>query len=215
MEEKDIYTINIDAYHKLAGAYQDKFMDMDYYNSSYDVFSDLIAKPDASILELGCGPGNITRYLLNKNPKWKWLATDAAPAMIELAKRNNPAATTRLMDARDMHLITETFDGIVAGFCLPYLNLDDNKKCIRDAHTLLNKDGVIYISFLKGDYAQSGFETNSKGDTTIYMHYYQPDIFRDIFAAEGFELIEEINIPYPGTAQIHVVMMARKITPPA
>jgi trans-aconitate methyltransferase len=58
-------------------------MDLDIYNSSYDQFVDLVAKPKARILDIGCGPGNITKYLLKKRPDFYVEGIDIAPNMVE------------------------------------------------------------------------------------------------------------------------------------
>ena len=44
-------------WNKVASLYQDKFMDMDLYNETYDLICNSIKKPHAKILEIGCGQG--------------------------------------------------------------------------------------------------------------------------------------------------------------
>lgn len=61
----------IETWDKLASQYQDKFMNLDLYNDTYDLFCSRIVKKEASVLELGCGPGNITKYMLSKRPDFK------------------------------------------------------------------------------------------------------------------------------------------------
>ena len=98
--------IAIDVFNKLAKAYQDKFMDVSMYHNSLDVFCSFIKTENAEVLELACGPGNITKYLLEKRNDFKLLGTDLAPNMIELAKINNPTAKFELMDCRALNSIT-------------------------------------------------------------------------------------------------------------
>ena len=61
----------IETYNKLAESYKEKFMDLDLYDDTYDLFCKLITKPNANIFEIACGPGNITKYLLQKRPDFK------------------------------------------------------------------------------------------------------------------------------------------------
>jgi ubiquinone/menaquinone biosynthesis C-methylase UbiE len=63
----------IDVFNKLAKVYQDKFMDVSLYHDSFDVFCSHIKKENPSVLELACGPGNITQYLLKKTSRFKYL----------------------------------------------------------------------------------------------------------------------------------------------
>ena len=46
----DKYQETFQTWNKVAEIYQDKFMNLDLYNDSYDVFLDLILKTDSSIL---------------------------------------------------------------------------------------------------------------------------------------------------------------------
>ena len=52
-------------WNKIAKLHEEKFMDLDIYDESYDFFSDQIEKENAEILELACGPGNIW-YMLSQ-----------------------------------------------------------------------------------------------------------------------------------------------------
>ena len=70
-------------------------MNLDIYNDTYDLFCDKIEKINPQVLEIGCGPGNITRYILSKRPDLKIYGIDIAPNMIKLAKENNPTANTK------------------------------------------------------------------------------------------------------------------------
>lgn len=207
----DPYKITFETYGKVAQIYNDKFMDMDLYNDTYDLFCSLITKPDARILELACGPGNITRYLAAKRPDFTIEATDIVPEMLELAKANVPAAHFQLMDCREIDQLQPGFDGIICGFGLPYLSKDDVAKLIRDSAFLLNNDGVLYFSFVPGDESQSGYQTG--GGNTIYFHYHQEAYLKELLATHHFELMEVQKIDYPGKegkTQVHAVFVAKK-----
>src|SRR5215472_15285622 len=47
-----------------------------------------IRERDGLVVELGCGSGHLTRHLLNAGHRV--IATDASPAMLELARRHVP-----------------------------------------------------------------------------------------------------------------------------
>ena len=68
-----------------AQAYMDKFMDQSKYHDSFDLFCSSLTKANAELLELGCGPGNITKYLSSKRPDFSILGTDLSDKMLELA----------------------------------------------------------------------------------------------------------------------------------
>ncbi len=92
-------------FNKLAQDYQDKFMDVNLYRDSFNLFCDSVQAEKASIIEIACGPGNITQFLLHKRPDFNLLGTDLAPNMIELARLNNPSANFKLLDCREIKTI--------------------------------------------------------------------------------------------------------------
>ena len=58
--------IAVAIFNKYASEYQDKFMDLALYHDTFDLFCNLLVRENPTILELACGPGNITKYLLKK-----------------------------------------------------------------------------------------------------------------------------------------------------
>lgn len=166
--------IAVDIFNKLATGYQEKFMDVSLYHDSLDVFCNAIKKEKPEILELACGPGNITKYLLNKRPDFKILGSDLAPNMIELAKINNPTADFELMDCRAITNLDQKYDGILCGFGLPYLSKEEAIQFIKDASRNLNENGILYISTMEDNNTKSGFKTGSTGDK-MYQNFHQAD----------------------------------------
>ncbi|MBL0336671.1 MAG: class I SAM-dependent methyltransferase [Chitinophagaceae bacterium] len=199
-------------WNKVAQAYQDKFMELELYNDSYDSFCKAIHKADARILDLGCGPGNITRYLLTKNPGYKILGFDIAPNMIKLAKQNNPGASFQVMDIREIGKMEAEYDGIICGFSLPYLSPEESLQLISDTYDLLTEKGVLYLSFVEGDPTQSGFQTASTGDRS-YFHYHNLSGFTEHLQYCGFHELVTFNLEYNRSEterEIHTIIIAKK-----
>lgn len=68
-------------WNKIAKLYKERLMSIDLYNDTYEQFCSLLPLLNANILEIGCGPGNITRQLLNLNSNLNILATDVSENM--------------------------------------------------------------------------------------------------------------------------------------
>lgn len=197
---------------KIAGLYEEKFMDLAIYNEAYDFFLEALPGEEASILEVGCGPGNITKYLLRKKSGLKILGTDISPNMVEAAARNNPSADFIVSDIRDIHKIEAKFDAILAGFVLPYLSREDISEFIKNSSSALLESGLIYLSFVEGDYANSGFISGSSGDR-VYFYYHSEDFMRTQVQAEGFNILKSFVVKYPrakGATELHKVIIAKK-----
>ena len=68
-KKEDRYLETHKTWNNIAQLYEDKFMKFELYNDAYKSFCDLLLRSGASVLEIGCGPGNITRHILDLNPK--------------------------------------------------------------------------------------------------------------------------------------------------
>ena len=193
----DSYKITIDTFNKHAARYQEKYMYLDLYNDTYETFCELVEKRGACILEIACGPGNITKYMLNQRPDFKILATDMAPNMLELAKINNPAAEFQLMDCRDIDKINDSYDAIICGFVFPYLSKGDIAKLLRSCYSLLNTGGIIYLSTMEGNYSDSGYQTSSDGKDKAYIYYHQQNYIQEQLLENNFKIEEFKRKEFP------------------
>ncbi|MBK0403243.1 class I SAM-dependent methyltransferase [Adhaeribacter sp. BT258] len=206
------YQTTFETWNKVALAYQEKFMELDLYNDTYDAFCELIQQPRARIFEIGCGPGNITKYLLAQRPDFRIEAIDVAPNMLELARTNNPAAIFKQLDCREIDTISGTFDGVVCGFAMPYLSQPDCAKLVKDCAALLPAGGIFYGSVIEGNYEQSGYEANSAGHK-MYVYYYQESFLEAQLQQNNFETVRFFRKKLPkadGTTSTHLIFIARK-----
>lgn len=182
---------------KMANVYQDKNMDTSLYHASFDLFCTGIMTFGAKVLEVACGPGNVTRYLLDQRPDLKITATDLAPRMLELARQNNPEAEFRQMDCRYIGELDEQYDALMAGFALPYLSREETTQFIKDASQLLKEGGMLYLSTMEDDYSKSGFRTSSSGDQ-IYMYFHEAAQLVHVLENNGFRIISQQRQAFPG-----------------
>lgn len=206
----DKTSMAIAVFDKHAQEYEQRFMDVSLYADTLDMFCNSLSKEDASILELACGPGNITRYLLDKLPNLRVLATDLSVAMLELAKKNNPEADFEIMDCRDISKVSQKFDAVVCGFCLPYLSKEETLNLIKDTAAVLNENGVFYLSTIEGSHSNSGLTTNSHGDA-VYMYYYEEDFLKQALESDfNIADIKHKEYNYKGARVKDVIFVAKK-----
>ncbi|MBY0542312.1 MAG: class I SAM-dependent methyltransferase [Sphingobacteriaceae bacterium] len=208
----DPYKETFETWNKVASLYQEKFMGLNLYNDTYDLICNAVIKNKATILEIGCGPGNITKYLLSKRPDFNIFGIDIAPNMIELAKINNPKANFAVMDSRNISEIETKYDAIVCGFCLPYLSETDSQKLIFEANYLLNDSGFLYLSFVEGDPNKSGFQAGSTGDRS-YFYYHNLDQLKTQLLENSFEDLKIFKVEYKKSEKeqdVHTIITAKK-----
>lgn len=195
-----------DIFNKHATEYQSRFMNVDLYA---DTFADFCAslQTGAKVLEIACGPGNITQHLLRKRPDLQIFGIDLAPNMIELARQNNPSAEFAVMDCRNIATLDSIYDAVMCGFCLPYISMEEAERLIADCTELLSPNGVIYLSTMEDDYSKSGIVTNSHGEQ-CQMYFYTSGDLRQMLVSHNFEVLcEERKI---SGAVTDLVLIARK-----
>lgn len=207
----DKHKETFNTWNNIASVYRDRFMDLDLYSETYDYICNAITKENAKLLEIGCGPGNITRYLLSKRSDLDIFGIDISPNMIELAKLNNPTADFAVMDIRQINNLETKYDAIIGGFCLPYLSQTEIKKLISDSSDLLNDSGLLYLSFVEGDPEESGFQTGSGG--RVFFYYHKSVKLKAQLIKARFEKIEIFRVRFKTSeteAEIHSILVAKK-----
>jgi 2-polyprenyl-3-methyl-5-hydroxy-6-metoxy-1,4-benzoquinol methylase len=206
--------IAIEIFNKYAKEYQDKYMDLVGYHGSLDLFCQNVNRKNADILDIACGPGNITQYILKQRPDFKILGIDLSPKMVELARTNNPEAEFQIMDCRDINKLGKKYDAILCGFCLPYLSKEEALNLIMDISGILVSGGIFYISTMEDDYEKSGYESSDSGaEGSMYIFYHQSDYLMQALKDNGFEIIDLKRKEYPEegkTTKKNLVIVVKK-----
>jgi len=183
------FELSVQRFDQFAAEYANRFMDLNAYSDSIELFCNLIGNDHPNILELGCGPGNVTRLLKLRFPESEITAIDLAPQMIEIASKHLPDVDFLVMDVRDISIIPVKFDAIMCSFCLPFLSKDDAGILISDSASHLVPGGVLYVSTMEGSEEQAGFETTSfSGDAEIYFNYHRQVDLEQAFVQSGLEI---------------------------
>lgn len=177
-----------------AESYAQKYADVGRYAPSLDRFLSVIPT-NGQVIELACGPGNVTRYLLDRRTDLRVLATDLAPEMLVVAERTVPEAEHQLMDMRAVGSVQRQYHGVVCAFGLPYLDQQAAAQFIRDAATCLLPGGALYLSTMEDDPAKSGWEGPSE-DQPIFMNYHLAEDLRKALRAAGLSVVHEERVCY-------------------
>jgi 2-polyprenyl-3-methyl-5-hydroxy-6-metoxy-1,4-benzoquinol methylase len=210
----DKFDVSVRRFDEFAEEYASRFDNVSGYIEQLTNFCTLIKSDNPAILELGCGPGNITRFLKNSFPESQILAVDLAPKMIEIARKALPDVDFREMDVRDISVLNGKFDAVMCSFCLPFLSKSDSAKLIADCAVCLVSRGVLYVSTMEGTEERAGFETTSfSGDAEIYFNYHRQADLEQAFAQSGFEIRQiklQDYIESDGSATTDMIFIAVK-----
>jgi trans-aconitate methyltransferase len=208
------FDLSVQRFDEFAEEYASRFDNVSGYLEHLLHFCNLVKVEEPKILELACGPGNVTSFLKTHFPESRILAIDLAPKMIEIALASLPEVDFRIMDVRDISTISKVFDAVMCSFCLPFLSKSDAEKLISDCADRLVSGGVLYISTMEGNEERAGFETTSfSGEAEIYFNYHQRYDLENALARSGFEIIRNELQDYiepDGSVTTDMIFIAEK-----
>ena len=106
-----------------------------------DVLDRLVLAGDETVLDAGCGTGNVTRLLLERLPAGRVIAVDAAPSMVEQARALLPAGTdVRRADLLELDL-GEQVDAVLSTATFHWVT--DHDLLFRNLHDVLKPGGRL------------------------------------------------------------------------
>jgi len=113
------------------------------------------AAPGMTVLDLACGPGNITRLLAQRvQPDGRVLGVDLARGMIAIAASERPPGMSfAVMDIERLGLSDQAFDAIACGHGLQFA--PDLDRALREAWRVLRPSGVLAASVPAAGTAES------------------------------------------------------------
>jgi trans-aconitate 2-methyltransferase len=85
-----------------------------------DLISRIGAESPQRVVDLGCGPGNLTALLATRWPDAEVTGLDSSPEMVETARRDVPGLRFEVADLRDWHPATAP-DVVVSNATLQWL----------------------------------------------------------------------------------------------
>lgn len=175
-------------FNKYAESYEERFMDVSMYSESLDFLLNEIDNKSARILDVACGPANISKYLLNRNSNLEIDGIDLSENMIALAKKNIPYGNFSICDARIIISLQKKYNVIISGFCFPYLTKEEVIQFILDASKCMLPRGLLFLSTMEKPYSESGLQKGSKGDE-IMMHFHEEEYLNAALIANNFEVL--------------------------
>jgi ubiquinone/menaquinone biosynthesis C-methylase UbiE len=112
------------------------------------IFEQLDLPPDARILELGCGPGQLWSENEERIPDgWTVTLTDASPGMVRAARERlgpDRRMAFRVADARDIPFRDGAFDAIIANHML--YHVPAMPRALSEVVRVLSPGGCLYAA---------------------------------------------------------------------
>ncbi len=124
-------------------------LDRLWWRRAARVFGPVLARPDASILDLCCGTGDMTAALLELRPDAPGtrpvVGLDFSPQMLGFARRKHPSARVTFVEGDAMHLqyAANSFDLVTAAF--GFRNLANYAGGLAEIYRVLRPGGQFGI----------------------------------------------------------------------
>jgi len=203
------------SYDQVAAEYAEKFKDeMDHKPFDRDCLDRLAGEVGTlgPICDLGCGPGQIARYLHRRGVDT--LGVDLSPRMIAEAGRLNPEIHFHQGDMLALPDADNSWGAIAAFYCIIHIPRDQIVNALREMKRVLKPGGVLLITFHIGDEVKHLDDWWEK-PVNLDFAFYQPEEMEIWLKEAGFELQETlIREPNPEVevATRRAYLFARKLS---
>ena len=211
-QDQDNNLISVKTYDCFAHVYEQWFMDISPYKAMVDDFSDYLPSLRSQILDLGCGPGNYSKYLSDIKGFKNITGIDLSEQMIRRAKKNAPLCNFELGDIRKFSSLPAKFHGVLASFIIPYLSYHETDQLISNVFKMLKPLGTLYLSCMEG--VKCGFEqTSFSGEMAVYIYYYTEEFLVGSMEERGLHVLSVNRQPYlevDGSVSTDLIIIAQK-----
>jgi SAM-dependent methyltransferase len=104
-----------------------------------------------TICDLGCGPGQVARYLHDHGAPA--CGIDLSPAMVAEARRRHPGIDFAQGDIIDLAGVADgAFGGVAAFYSLIHIELEEMVAALREIERVLRPGGVLLLAFHVGEH---------------------------------------------------------------
>ena len=141
------------------------------------------------ICDLGCGPGQIARYLYRKGVKT--LGVDLSPKMIAEAQRLNPEIPFHEGDMLALPDEDNAWGGIAAFYCILHIPREQIVDALREMKRVLKPGGLLLVTFHIGTEIKHLDEWWDK-PVNLDFAFHLPNEMEAWLRATGFELVETL-----------------------
>ncbi len=163
------------------------------------------------ICDLGCGPGQIARYLHRQGVDA--LGVDLSPRMIAEAQRLNPEIPFHQGDMLSLPDADNSWGGIAAFYCIIHIPRERVVDALREMKRVLKPGGVLLVTFHIGNEIEH-LDTWWEKSVNVDFAFYQPEEMKKWLLEAGFELEETlVREPNPDVevATRRAYLFARKM----
>jgi ubiquinone/menaquinone biosynthesis C-methylase UbiE len=178
-----------------------------------DLVARLNISDHASVLELACGTGILTKQLFEKrNPSVKIVATDLNESMLNYGRDRSGSETSvewKQADATELPFADQTFDAVVCQFGLMFF--PDKEQAVSEVYRVLKRGGAflfnVWDAIEQNDLPRTAHEVlgkffagNPPDFYQVPFSFHDPEEIRLLLSAAGFCDIQLTPLPLAAVA---------------
>lgn len=187
----DANNIAISTYEKIAGKYSDLYFNDQTDFPYLDKFLATLP-PNANILDVGSGPGEFSRHLIDKGFVVEGI--DLSPAMLEIARAKVPHGKFTNMDMRSLTYPDGVFDALLVAYSLIHIPSPEIPKTLRGFTRVLKPGGLILLITQKGKPDQIVDELLQEGEK-MFFNFFTPERIANFLTDSGFTILWQEEKP--------------------
>ncbi|MBI2064544.1 MAG: class I SAM-dependent methyltransferase, partial [Candidatus Yanofskybacteria bacterium] len=193
-------------YNRIAKDWFEDHKEDTWWISSTNKFVSFL-KPGNLVLDVGCGAGIKSKYLIRKG--LNVVGIDLSEEMIEIAKIEVPEARFKVADIIEPLEFDEKFDGIFAQAVLLHVPKDDIKNVLTNLIDLLKPKGYLYIAvkgLKEGQPEEQIIKENDYGyEYERFFSFYTPEELIDYLKELGMTIVYNEIISTGNTDWIQII----------
>jgi SAM-dependent methyltransferase len=188
--QKDI----IHCYNSIARPYADKFQDELKKKHLDRILLRQFALENESrgrLIDLGCGPGQTTRFLFECGVK-DILGTDLSPNMVGVAKGSHPSIAFEVADMLQLQYADGSVGSAIAFYSIVHFDYELVKVAFKEVFRILVGGGQFLFSFHVGS-ETIHLDSFLEKDVNIDFYFLEVEKIRELLVEVGFEMIDCIQ----------------------
>jgi len=170
------------SYDKIAGRFLENTRDRAPLSQWLQRFAEFLG-PDATVLDLGAGPGCDSAAL--RKLGLRAIALDLSRGMLRAGLGEFPGPRVQA-DARELPFRDGAFRGVWASASLLHLSPDEAAAAVREARRVLDARGLLHLSLKSG--AGTEWESERYGEARWFQYWAGPDLDA-LLNRQGFSII--------------------------
>lgn len=190
-----------ETYNQIAEDWHKDHQSDNWWQEGTDAFISYFKKGD-KVLDVGCGGGTKSKYLINKG--LEVLGLDFSEKLIEIAKREVPQGEFLVMDLHDVDKLNENFDGIFMQAVLLHIPKNEVEGILTKAVQKLNPGGYLYVAVkekIRGIDEETKIDNDYGYEYERFFSYFTLGEFKKYFQNVGLEMVYENVMPPSKTAR--------------